>query len=134
MCEGEGAGARGEGDGKRFRFAEGFGAMEVPFAFVALPLGLMFFISGFILNVLQVRKEKKRKGKGMEGYGVGWDGLELCWFGWGVMTMMTMKEAGLSKLGDGFVNVGIAIFVVCSSWPCCLCCRCQGQRTEWPTW
>jgi len=28
--------------------------MEVPFALVALPLGLMFFISGFILNVLQL--------------------------------------------------------------------------------
>jgi hypothetical protein len=49
--------------------------MEVPFALVALPLGLMFFISGFILNVLQVRKKKKSKGKGKEGYGVGWDGM-----------------------------------------------------------
>ena len=75
MCEGEGAGGRCEGGQKRFRFAGGFGAMEVPFAFVALPLGLMFFISGFILNVLQVRKKKKSKGKGNEGYGVGWDGV-----------------------------------------------------------
>jgi hypothetical protein len=65
-----------KGGKKRCRFAEGFGAMEVPFALVALPLGLMFFISGFILNVLQVRKKKKSKGKGKEGYGVGWDGME----------------------------------------------------------
>lgn len=67
-----------KGANKGVGFAEGFGAMEVPFALVALPLGLMFFISGFILNVLQVRKKKKSKGKGKEGYGVGgmgWDGM-----------------------------------------------------------
>jgi hypothetical protein len=35
--------------------------MEGGFTFIALPLGLMFFLSGFIINVFQVRHSYTQK-------------------------------------------------------------------------